>query len=250
MVNIGSWDTENTAMLAQVWSLWPKSIPPQAVVEPSRILCFGWKWEEHDDPRKVGKYTFKAAYEHGRAEMLETVSSLLTEADAVISWNGVRHDTKKINTEFALEGMKPPAPWKEVDLMRAVKSRFAFASNSLDYVAQSLGLGQKTDHETFYTLYPKVLGGDVRARRELAKYQRRDVDLLGAIYRELLPWIPASMHPNVAIGSDFACTRCGSERLERRGLFRTNSGAYQRYRCLDCGAWPHGSQRMDTTALR
>lgn len=236
-------DLENTPMLSYHWARWRQDIRPDQTLEESRVLCFGAKWVG-------GKYTFKAEYEHGRQEMLETVRDLLNEADAVISWNGVRHDSKKIRTEFALEGMKPPAPWKEVDLMRAVKNQFMFSSNSLDHVSRQLGVGEKVKHEGFFEIIPKVMAGDPSARRAFARYQKQDVVLLEKLYERLLPWIPASMHPNVAIGSDFACTRCGSERLERRGLFRTNSGAYQRYRCLDCGAWPHGSRRLDTTALR
>ncbi len=42
--------------------------------------------------------------------------------------------------------MFPPAPFKEIDLLTVAKGRFRFVSNKLDYVAQQLGLGKKTEH--------------------------------------------------------------------------------------------------------
>lgn len=239
-------DLENTALLSYHWGRWNQNIRPIQTIEESRVLCFGAKWVG-------GKYTFKAEYEHGRQEMLETIQELLTEADAVVSWNGRRHDSKKIRTEFVLEGMEPPSEWRELDLMAVAKRQFAFSSNSLDHVSQQLGVGQKVKHEGFFDIIPKVQAGDEKARRAFARYQKQDVVLLEKLYERLLPWIPANMHPNMAIGKiGDICTRCGSEDLESRGqkYFATLTGWYQSYRCRNCGAWPRGSRRLATSELR
>lgn len=236
-------DLENTALLSYHWGRWNQNIRPIQTIEESRVLCFGAKW-------LGGKYTFRAEYEHGRSEMLHTIRDLLTEADYVISWNGKRHDSKKIRTEFILEGVEPPREWAEIDLMAVAKRQFAFSSNSLDHVSQQLGVGQKVKHEGFFDIIPKVQAGDEKARRAFARYQKQDVLLLERLYERLEPWIPASLHPNVALGSsDDLCPRCGSDNLERRGFKYTATGAWQQYRCSN-GHWVRGSRRIATSELR
>lgn len=233
-------DLENTAMLSYHWSRWGVDISPAQTVEESRVLCFGAKWVG-------GKYIFKAAYEHGREEMLTTISELLTEADGVISWNGVKHDSKKIRTEFLLEDMVRPAPWKEIDLMRVVKNQFSFSSNSLNHVSQQLGAGEKVKHEGFFDIIPKVVAGDVAARRKFAQYQKQDVLLLEKLYDRLLPWIPPSMHPNKGLidNVEEACPRCTSPSVQRRGYSYTNVSKFQRYQCTKCGGWFKSTKRVD-----
>lgn len=225
-------DLENTALLSYHWGRWNQNIRPVQTLEESRVMCFGAKW-------LGGKYVFRAAYEHGRGEMLETIRDMLTEADGVVTWNGARHDGPKIRTEFVLEGLTPPAPWKEVDLMRVAKRQFAFSSNSLDHVSQQLGVGQKVSHEGFFEIIPKVMAGDAAARRRFARYQKQDVLLLEKLYRRLLPWIPSTMHPNM--GHDAVnpvCPKCGSLDIIWRGYdYRSAAGKKRRFSCQGCGTW-------------
>lgn len=244
-----AWDLENSPMLSWHWGRWNQNIRPEQTVQESRVLCFGAKWLD------TGKYVFRSEYDDGRKVMLETIHDLLDEADGVVSWNGQRFDTRKINREFFLEGMTPPSPYVEVDLMRVAKRRFEFSSNKLDSVARELGVGQKVVHEGF-TLWPKVMAGDKEARRVFKKYQKQDVELLVKMYDLFRPWIPASMHPNVALvdGEPHACPRCGSAVLHRRGYQRSSAGVYNRYQCQECGGWCRGARRTDevlpTTSLR
>lgn len=207
------------------------------------MLCFGARWV---GSRKV---IFRAEYEHGRREMLETIHSMLSEADAVMSWNGKSFDTKKIKTEFVREGMPPVPNYPELDLMLAVKRQFAFSSNKLDAVAQELGVGQKVQHEGF-GLWLKVMAGDAKARALFKKYQRGDVDLLVALYEKLLPWLPN--HPNTALHDDTpdGCIKCGHTEFQQRGWFYSSTGRYKRVSCKKCGTWQRGFQREATTNYR
>lgn len=240
-----AWDLENSPHLAYVWGTWQQNVYPDQIVEKGRVLCFGAKWLD------TGKYIFKAEYEHGRQEMLETIHDLLSEADGVLSWNGARFDTPKMNREFWLEGMDPPAPYKEIDLMRVAKRRFRFSSNKLDEVAKEAGVGEKVVHEGF-PMWPKVMHGDEKARRMFKKYQRQDVELLVKLYEKFKPWIPASMHPNAALvdGVPFGCVHCSSDKLQKRGFSATGTSVYQRYVCLDCGRWQRGRSSVSSTEMR
>lgn len=232
------WDLENTPMEVYSWGLWPKFIPTNMVINPSEMLCFGAKW--------LGKTTKVYDQRMGYVEMLTVLRDLLTEADMVVSWNGQRFDTKKANTEFLKHGLTPPAPYKELDLMKLAKSRFAFASNKLDFVAQELGVGKKVDTGGF-DLWKGVMAGDEAAWRKMRRYQKQDVDLLEELFYKLQGWLKMP-HP-IKEGED-RCRTCASYNLQKRGTARSLQGEYQRYQCQDCGHWTNGTTRTPSTNQR
>jgi uncharacterized protein YprB with RNaseH-like and TPR domain len=116
---------------------------------------------------------------------------MMEEADVLVGWNSASFDHKHINREFLENGMSPPSPVKDLDLMTIVKANFQFPSNKLDYVAQKLGVGAKVKHSGF-ELWIKCMDGDDKAWKEMKKYQIQDVQLLDNLYDILLPWFPGS----------------------------------------------------------
>lgn len=226
------WDTEFTPNLAYVWGLWDQNISPSFVEETQRMLCFGTKW--YKKPTQV------VDERAGRKEMLTALRDQLLEADLVVSWNGAKYDTRMANREFIQEGLTPPAPYKEVDLMRIVKQRFAFASNKLDFVAQQLGVGRKVDTGGF-DLWRGVMAGDEKSWTKMRKYQKGDVDLLEKLFEVLKPWIRMP-HP-VTDKAGLVCRNCGDTHLQSRGVQRTLQGEYPRYQCMKCATWMRGPQR-------
>ena len=79
--------------------------------------------------------------------MPKGIHGLLNDADAVVHYNGTKFDIPTLNKEFLLHSFNPPSPYKQIDLLRVVRSNFRFPSNKLDYVAQRLNLGKKHEHE-------------------------------------------------------------------------------------------------------
>lgn len=226
------WDTEFTPNRGYFWGLWDQNISYDFVDETQRMLCFGTKW--YKKPTKVVDERV------GRKEMLTELRDLLLEADLVVSWNGAKYDTRMANREFIKEGLTPPAPYKEVDLMRIVKQRFAFASNKLGSVAQELGVGAKVDTGGFQ-LWRDVMAGDEKAWNKMRRYQKGDVDLLEKLFEVLKPWIRMP-HP-VTDKDGLVCRNCGGTHLNRRGVARTLQGEYPRYQCVGCGSWMRGPER-------
>lgn len=232
-----AWDLELTPMTVYSWSLWPNSIPIQQIVKPQEILSFSARW--------VGskKNIFRSTHHDGAEAMLDELWSLLDESDALISWNGQGFDTKHAMRQFLEAGKTPPAPSKEIDLMRTAKRRFKLPSNKLDYVAKLLGVGSKTTH-TGFQLWIDCMAGDDKAWNLMRKYNKQDVDLLIELYEKLLPWI--DNHPMLA-SHGFTC-RCGSTNIQRRGFHTTKASKFPKYVCKDCGAWGHDRRRVETTS--
>lgn len=115
----------------------------------------------------------------------------MDEAELLVGWNSAAFDHKHINREFLENGIVPPSPTKDLDLMSVTKANFLFPSNKLDYVAQKLGVGAKVKHSGF-SLWIKCMDGDEKAWAEMKKYQIQDVNLLVDLYDKLLPWFVSS----------------------------------------------------------
>lgn len=174
-------DIETTPIKAYVWGLWDQNVSIDQIIEPTTMLCFGARWGG------TKKVIFKSVHHDGYRVMLEELHALMEEADVLVGWNSAAFDHKHINREFLENGMMPPSPVKDLDLMSVVKANFQFPSNKLDYVAQKLGVGAKVKHSGF-KLWINCMAGDPKAWVEMKKYQIQDVNLLIDLYDILLPW--------------------------------------------------------------
>jgi hypothetical protein len=227
-------DLETRPNLVYVWGLFNQNISISQIVEPASVLCFGARWFG------TKKVIFKSVHHDGRKAMLEELHRLMDEADYLCGWNSKGFDHKHINREFFENGLLPPSPTEDLDLLLLTRKHFRFTSNKLDYVSQALGLGSKVKH-TGFQLWIDCMAGDVKAWALMKKYQIQDVDLLIKIYERLLPWMD-NKHPNRAVleGNPDACIVCGSKNLSPRGRSYTTVGSYPRFRCDDCGKWLKG----------
>jgi DNA polymerase elongation subunit (family B) len=229
-------DIESSPNSAYVWGLWDQNISLSQIIESSQVLCYAAKWQGSED------IIFDSIHQSKPKKMLTGIHKLLNEADAVVHYNGIKFDIPTLNKEFLLHGFTPPAPYKQIDLLRTVRSQFRFPSNKLDYVSQRLGLGKKADHEGF-ELWVKCMNGDKDAWKRMESYNIQDVVLLEALYDSLLPWI--KNHPNKNLFSDEqVCPTCGSDSVQKRGFAVSTTGTYQRYQCTGCGSWSQGRKSV------
>lgn len=234
-------DIETAPHKVYAWGLWDQNIALNQIVEPGYTLCWAAKW--------YGKkgVVFDSVHKSGAKAMLERIHSLISEADAVIHYNGTKFDMPTLNGEFLKHGLKPPPPYAQIDLLTTARRQFKLASNKLDYVAQYLDVGAKIQHKGM-TLWHECMEGDDKAWRQMERYNKQDVLLLEDVYNAMLPWIKT--HPNVGLFDDSprpACVNCGSYNLERRGKCRTASQIYHRFQCRDCGKW--NRSRINSTPM-
>lgn len=227
-------DIETRPLLGYVWGLWQQNISPnKQLKEDWSIMTYAAKWV-HDLDHVL--YDTAEGKEDDR-EVLESLWSLLDEADIVIAHNGERFDMPKINARFLEHGFLPPSPYKQIDTLKTAKRMFKLTSNRLDYIARLLGVGGKMDTGGM-DLWIACMEGDKQAWEHMLEYNIRDIDILYNVYVELRPWVVN--HPNVALyeeSDQTVCTACGSANLHYRGFAYTNVGKYQRHQCQDCGKW-------------
>ena len=229
-------DIESSPNTAHVWGLWQQNVSINQLMESSYVLCYAAKWLGEDDVH------FDSVQKSKPKKMLKGIHVLLDQADAVVHYNGTKFDIPTLNKEFILHGYNPPSPYKQIDLLRVVRSNFRFPSNKLDYVSQRLGLGSKHEHEG-HELWVKCMNGDKNAWKRMEDYNVQDVVLLERLYHKLLPWI--KNHPNQNLFSEsVCCPSCGQTHLQKRGTAVSATGTYQRYQCRTCGTWSQGTKSI------
>jgi hypothetical protein len=218
-----------------------KYIGPGNLVKPGELMCFSDKWLGRP------KIFFHSLPKDGKEGMLEAAWDKLDEADAVMTYYGRRHDIPILNREFLLAGMSPPSPYKQIDLYYVVSQVFGFPYKSLDYVSHALGLKGKT-MKLSIPFMARCLEGDEKAWRQMARYNKQDVQALEDLYWHLQPWVKGHPSHGAHEGAD-CCPKCGSFALEHRGFSMTAQGKYQRFRCRNCDGWSRSSKRLEVTQI-
>ncbi|MGZ4659708.1 MAG: ribonuclease H-like domain-containing protein [Arthrobacter sp.] len=243
-VRVLFFDVENAPNDVYTWGLWKQNVSIAQIVEPGRVFGFGAKWLGEKE------VVFRSDHADGHEGMVKAAWDLFTEADIIVTYNGIGFDIPHMQREFLLAGLLPPKPYKQIDLLRVVRKQFRFASNKMDFISQQLGLGRKTSHQGF-DLWVKCMKGDERAWALMARYCKQDVKLTEKLYHHLLPWLTTVPHIGQMDGQSHSCWACGGTRLKRDGTAYAFVTSYRLYQCLGCGAWVRGSTKLqDATTTR
>jgi len=250
-------DVETSYNVVGSWGIYGKSWNALNVLVPWHILCFAWKFQ-HEPTHVLGLddyQGYKPTFTKQRnGTLLREVSDknllldlwkVLDEAEVVVGHNANRFDVKRINSRFLVHGIGPPSPYKVVDTLTADRSISQSNSHRLDAIGEERKLGRKLPH-TGLKLWTDVMSGDPGAWDMMKDYNIQDVDLLERVYNQLLPWMKT--HPNAGLymNLSFACPKCGSLNVQKRGFQKNNTTVHQRYQCQDCGSWSKGATQLNT----
>lgn len=222
-------DIETAPATAFVWRLFDENIGLDQLITPSKIISVGMKF--------VGeaKMYYRDSYQ-GEKAMLELAAKLLTQADAVVTYNGDKFDLPKLMGAFILHGIKVPPPLTSIDVLKTVR-KLGLQSGRLAFAVPYFGLGAKG--KTDFRLWRKFLEKDPVARAQMKRYNLQDVRILERLYKKLLPAMKT--HPKL-FRAETECGRCGAKgSQQKRGFHYTPSGRkYQRLHCTGpkgCGSW-------------
>lgn len=232
-------DIETFSNKAYVWGLWGQDIGLSQLIETSRMICWGASWKGSDET------IFSSEHLTSRKKMLKELHLLMSEADEIVSFNGTKFDIPIINKEFLLQGMGPPSPFQNVDLLRTVRRNFRFTSNKLDHIVQQLGIGAKMETGGF-DLWTRCNEGDDEAWDLMEEYNLRDVILMDELYDILRPWANNLVNRSV-FQQDLVCDVCGSHNYKKDGFKYTRAGKYQAYQCKACGHYFRGNKTLART---
>ena len=235
-------DIETTPHFVTTFDLWNTNINLANVLEPTRMMCFAAKWVGENGTAPA----FYSEYQHGTEYMIKMAHDLLTEADAILTYNGKKFDVPHLNREFLLAGLAPPAPYAHIDLYWTIRQQFKLASNKLDYALKVLGLEGKVQNPQ--GLWLDCIQGKPEAWDQMREYNIRDITALEDLYSCVLPWI--KQHPSRVTAGQHACPTCGAHDLRREGVRRTLARVYQRYQCRACGAWSQDSVSSSSATIK
>jgi hypothetical protein len=224
-------DLETQPALYYAWRLYDTNA--LEVLEYSKVISFSAKWLD-------GQHVTKALCDYKRnpeKSLIGDLWKLVDQADIIVAHNGKAFDFGRMNTSFLKHGYPPPAPAQKVDTKKLAKEAFGFDSNSLEHLAQFMGVGSKMATGG-YELWKQCREGDATAWAKMKKYNAHDVTLLEKIYLKLRPW--SAMHPNLNLyNRGEGCPKCGGpdSKIQSRGEYEARTRLYHRYQCKSCSGW-------------
>jgi len=231
-------DIETAPNVAAVWSIHKQLITVNQLIDSSKVLCWSGKWYGH--PGILYDSVHQSAPDH----MIRLIRDLLDIADVVVHYNGSSFDIPTLNREFLVHNLKPPAPYKQIDLLKVARKQFRFTSNKMDYIARMLKLRTKLATGG-YKLWLDCMSNNSSAWKRMERYNKNDVKILESLYMKFLPWI--DNHPSHGLYDEsLVCPNCGSSRYQRRGCAYTKVSRYSRYQCNNCSSWFRGNKSSVT----
>lgn len=239
-------DIETAPLLGYVWSLWNNNLSLNQLKEDWCILSWAAKWLG-DPPEKIIYRDQRNKKDvEDDSEIMSELWHLLDECDILITQNGTKFDSKKVNSRFILHGFEPPSTYKQIDTLVIAKKNFAFTSNKLAYMSDKLCTKyKKLDHGKFagFELWKECLKGNMEAWNEMEVYNKYDILSLEELYLKMAPW-DRTVNFNVYHDSEDIICKCGSTEFRKSGFHYTAVSKFQKYKCKSCGHETRGAENL------
>lgn len=236
-------DIETSPNIGFFWSAGYRiNVPYQNIIKERSIICIGYKWEDED---KVNSFTWDANQDD--KEMLISFMEIANEANELVGHNGDKFDLPWIRTRCLYHGISCFPSYSTIDTLKHARSQFRFNSNRLDYIAQYLKIGGKT--ETGFDLWKNIiLNNDMDALKKMVEYCKNDVVILEKIYNRLSNHIIHKTHFGaLLLNNKYTCPECGSSALNFSKKRFTATGMERiQLRCNGC----HKYHTVSNTAYK
>lgn len=218
-------DIETSLSVVATFSLWPKFISHDNILQDWHIICASWKWEDEDEIYNAKTYTTNDK------QICKKLSKVINEADELVYHNGRKFDYKKINTRVLVNGLPPISKPRETDTLIQAKRHFSFTSNRLDYIAKVLVDDAKLTNKP--GLWLEALNKNKQAIDDMSVYCDHDVVILEKVFQVMKPHIDLGY--NAALDYEHrVCPSCANTTYSKWGFYMTKSCKYQKYRCKSC----------------
>jgi RNase_H superfamily len=224
-------DLETFPNQAFVWGKYDQNVI--RFMQQTCICTFVAKWlgEKRVIAKSLPHYAGYLPGSYDDKALVHDLWKLFDEADVLVAHNGIDFDVKVANARFLKHGFGPPSPFKTICTKREMKKVARVNSNRLDDLGEYFNFGRKI--KTDFDLWQGCIEGQMKSWRTMLRYNVKDVILLEKLYLRLRPWMKT--HPNAGI--DAACPKCGSKKIQWRGLGMSSTTHYRKFQCQSCNGW-------------
>jgi DNA polymerase elongation subunit (family B) len=225
-------DIETSPNIGFFWqSGYKLNIPYGNILKERAIICICYKWEGDD---KV--YSLNWDKNQDDKVMLEKFIAVANEAYELVGHNGDRFDLPWIRTRCLFHGIPCFPNYTTIDTLKQARSKFRFNSNRLDYIAQYLGVGEKSETGGFDLWKDIVLNNSQIAMKTMIDYCKNDVVILEKVFQHIKNYVPHKSHFGVLeTGEKTSCPECGSEDLRHSQTRYSAAGTPRvQVQCNDC----------------
>ena len=207
------------------------NITYENIIDPWRVICIAYKWEGDD---KVYCISWDKETLSDKQLLLDFIQ-IANTADEIVAHNGDKFDIRKLRTRCIYHRIPMFPKYQSLDTWKKSKDNFSFISNSLNAIANYLGLGSKLAHEGF-NLWIKCMHKNPEALKTMMDYCKQDVTLLEDVYMVLQPYVKPNTHVGATIGNEkYSCPICGGVHPEFIKIRTTEKGSINRLvECRDC----------------
>ena len=206
------------------------NVGPENILKERAIICICWKWEGEDE---VHSLTWDK--KQCDKSMLKTFIKELNKANEICGHNSDRFDLKWLRTRCLFHGIDVFPRYQTLDTLKMAKSSFYFNSNKLDYIAQYLNVGKKTETGGFDLWKKVVLDKDADALQLMVDYCKNDVTILEGVFQKIKPYVEHKFNYATLHGEDkYCCPECSSSDVYLSKTYTTKMGVLKHsMRCRD-----------------
>jgi uncharacterized protein YprB with RNaseH-like and TPR domain len=196
------------------------------------VIVFGYKWGHEKKVHTIvsDKQDLK---QFSDKKLLIKASKLFEEADILVGHFASIFDRRFIQGRLLINFLPPIPPVKMRDTCLIARSVANFSSNRLKHLGKILNLTNRKLENNWPTAWFKVMQGDLKYLRGLAKYCEGDVLALEELYMRLRPF--DNPHPRI-IQDRSKCGVCGGD-IQYRGVTHIGELIYRRFQCKKCFHW-------------
>lgn len=216
--------------------------------EDTQVIAFTMKWLDGKRiTRCLSDYKGYKAGVINDKEIVKDIARLSENVDIWITQNGKAFDMKVMNARYAYHNIAPQKPTPNIDLKLEAKRWFRLPSYALNDMCRYFGIERKQEHEGF-PLWLKFEAGHKPSHRKMKSYCENDGVITEKLYKIIRPFM--SSHPNMGnYLQDIVCPKCGSDKLQSRGLARNTTTVYRRFQCQSCGGWGRATHNENKIKL-
>lgn len=224
------YDIETFSHSGRVWGKYEQNVIK--FDKYGSVASIAYRWHDKDKIHVISRRQFKDKTE---ASLLKAFHAIMADADFTVAHNGDSFDKKMLNAHYVKNDLPPPKPTNDIDTKKLAKKYFRFPGNSLNDLADFLGIGRKLQHNG-YDMWEGCENGDAKSWNVMEKYNKQDVNLLAKVYERLRPWVFGQNKISLAEEKN-NCDACGGDHMTKRGFSVKLGKRTQRLQCQICGAW-------------